>query len=1013
MLSDNDIVVSGIAAKALSGSDWSRHEVTLPQSDKNILEMLKETGFSGNLVSSGSNEFIPTLGLMYNSLRTDTKVSSRIGLPVLTSEYDSKTKHCVPKGKGGSNKHQKKGVSADEIRHRKMLQKFDLQREQFLASWNCLHWNEIPTSKPNMTIDTLVLDFLQHIDGFCKNIAKIEKFKVYDLIFGSAKLSENLKVLKVRNIESNKIEHVNSLLISDLDTKLEELKRLSHFSIFVAASENPKFLVKTSYDEVIPNMIRVPYESQVELINSLNKNKCNGVLACLNTLTGEGKTTLIVGVTAMAQSWNREKSTQYEVIYCCSQKLKTIETQVGQNAWNALVPFGIAVIKRRPGRAEKVSLIDNYNCRKLAQRRVLIIADILSTILLLKQQNDDKKKLPLEQNKLHDMHLEIVKLDKFIWSVYRGECSISSLELSTLKKQLSTMRANHTKLFNKLETLEYNANKQYILFFDEPTVDLDVKDSPMVSYLSSIFTFMPKFTILSTATAPERESIPWLEHVFINKYPDAAIEFIKSSKVRIGSEISDLDGNIFIPHANIDNFQQYKDVVAKIEKDYFLQKCYTTNIVNNLFTKLTDLSRVHGIVIPTELNFVNYLNKSSNMNQDAICKLAVKYLNLVIEIASSMNETLGNSVVTEFCSSTFTKQGVIFDSLATTANHFESQTLIVTANPIDFTNKYFDSYITDARQAISKANGFDVSVSFDEIIKSHTVAKLRYNAAKQLIEEDKLKIRGVDGAEHEAQRKIRLDFLGEAPRLTIPDKFVIGSTSYMNERGTSSTLNSFNSELVNWEEVECDDQQKFALCLGIGLYSRDYSSTYTKIVLEMASKGQLAYLIANDVICYGANYPIENIIVDNTCLTPEQHSVKTVFQVFARAGRPGKSWRANIFAHSSVLEMIKQYIHFPKYIDIEIQNMNKALYRSVLDVVIAKKIEQIQKMTQHENEIVEAEQRIQYAALEEKKRIEREVLEEKKRIEHEALEQEKRIERESVQALAKKNVKYVPPHMRR
>jgi hypothetical protein len=103
----------------------------------------------------------------------------------------------------------------------------------------------------------------------------------------------------------------------------------------------------------------------------MNKNKDNGLLACLNTLTGEGKTTLIIGIAATAQSWNRVNSTQYEVVYCCSQKLKTIEIQVGQNAWNALVPFGIASIKRRPGLPEKVKLCDNYNCKKLSQRRVL------------------------------------------------------------------------------------------------------------------------------------------------------------------------------------------------------------------------------------------------------------------------------------------------------------------------------------------------------------------------------------------------------------------------------------------------------------------------------------------------------------------------------------------------------------------------------------------------------------------------------------------------------------------
>lgn len=991
MQSEED-VFGNVAGKELVGSEWERFEVKMSQGEKRILEMLKETGFSGKASSSGSNDHLTTLGLLYYSLRTDAKICSRIGLPVLTVDIGL-TSQTKPKGKGGSNKHPKKGVSADEIRHRKMMTKYDLQREQFLATWNRTHWDEIPASKPNMTIDTLVLDFLQHIDGFCKNFSKIEKSRTHDLIFGCAKFLEILKDLEVRNVETNKLERVNPLLISDLDVKLVELKKLSKFSIIDAAAQNPKFLVKTSYDNIIPNMVHVPYESQVKLIELMNKNKDNGLLACLNTLTGEGKTTLIIGIAATAQSWNRVNSTQYEVIYCCSQKLKTIEIQVGQNAWNALVPFGIASIKRRPGRPEKVSLRDNYNCKKFSQRRVLTIADIASTILMFKKQLDDKKKLPIEQTKLSNLHRDIMKHDKLILSVVRGECVTASSELSILKKEVAEMRVKHTKLFNKIEKLAYDANKQYILFFDEPTVDLDIKYSPMVSYLSSIFKLMPKLTVLSTATAPERDDIPWLELVFHTKYPDAEVEFIKSSKVRIGSEISDLDGNIFIPHANCDSLEQYRTVVSIIESDYFLQKCYTSNVVNDLFAKLTTLSKskIHGFTIPSELNFADYLNKTSNMNQDAICKLAIKYLKFVLDIVSSMGVALANDFVTNFCSAKFTKRGVNLNTLATTANQFESQTLIVTANPIDFTKKYFDSYIAEAKQTICKVNGFDSIVPFDEIIKAYMAAKSRYESAKCLIEEDKSKVRGVDGAEHEAQRRIRLEALGQVPRLVIPDKLVIGSSSYMKERGTFSTLNNFNPGLIDWTEVECSDTQKFGLCLGIGLYSREYSSSYIKIVLEMAGKGQLAYLIADDVICYGANYPIENIIVDNTCLTQDQHSVKTVFQVFARAGRPGKSWRANIFAHSSVLEMIKQYIHFPKHVDIEIHNMNEALYRCVFDGVIEKKLSDVQKILQDYAETLETE----------------------KRIAREALEVQQRIQREALEVLPKKNVKYIPLHMRR
>jgi hypothetical protein len=1007
-----------VSGKAVESSHWGAFEVKMTEESKRILEMLKELGFSGKATSCGSNEHLTTLGMGYHSLRADSKICARIGLPVLTVDIASLS-GAKPKSKGGSRKHPPKGVSADEIRHRKMMKDYDSQRAHFLASWKSSSWDEIPTCRSTTTIDALVLDFLQHIDGFCKNISRIEKSRSHDLIFGGAKFLETLKKLEVRNVETNKLEYVNQLLISDLDAKLSEFKKLSKFSIVDAAAENPKFLVKTSYDGIVPNTICVPYESQVKLIELLHRNKTNGFLACLNSLTGEGKTTLIVAVASLVQAWNRENSTRYEVLFCCSGKLETIKKQVGQNAWNSLIGFALASIKRRAGFPDTVKLQENYNCKKSLEGRVLTIADIASAILLLTSQVEDKKRLVVEQGKLSKLNSSIVNLDKQIQSAIRGEHVVSSVVLGEMKKNLAELREKHVKMSKKVGKIASNANKQYILFFDEPTVDLDIQNSPMVPYLSSIFKCMPKFTIFSTATAPEREDIMWLEHIFLGKYPDAEIEFIKSSKVRIGSEISDLNGNVFIPHADCVTLEQYLHVISVIEKDYFLQKCYTTNVVNHLFAKLTALSKVHKVPIPSYLNIEKYLNLSENMNQDSICKLAIEYLKFVLKIVSSIGAELADDVVKNFCSSKFTKRGVNFTTLATGANQFESQTLIVTENPLDFTEKYFADYISVATQMICKANGFDDKVSFDSIIRALDTMKTRYNSAKRSIEEDKSKVRGVDGAEHEAQRRIRIEALGPVPRLMVPDKFVIGSASYMRDRGVVSTLNTFNPEVVNWAHLDCPDLLKYALCIGIGLYSRENSPSYTRVVLEMATKGQLAYLIADDVICYGTNYPIENVIVDNTCLRPDSHSVKTVFQVFARAGRPGKSWRANIFADTSVLSMINEYIHFPNRTDIEIKNMNKALHHCVLDSVISKKLTDIQRMKDEYVLVMEAEARVERERLETEARLARERLETEARVareleEAEEAEEAKELARITVRkSMVPKATKYVPPQLRR
>jgi len=927
----NDFVIDGTCGKVLTESEWARFEVKHLEPEKKLLEMLKETGFTGTATSSVHEGQLSTLGNLYHVLRADPKICKRIGLSVLPmSTGQDATSSSKPKGKGGSSKIQKKGISAEEIRHRKLMEKYETEREQFMSSWNRTHWETVPTGKNGMPVETLVLDFLQHINGFCGSISKIDKSRVHDLIFGCAKFLEGLKLIDVRSCETNKIEKPNPLLIRDLETKLEELKQLSRFSIMDAAATNPKFLVKTSYDGVLPGMSCTPYESQVRLINALHANKENGLLACLNTLTGEGKTTLIVAIAAIAQAWNRSGSIHHEVIYCSSQKLKTIEIQVGQNAWNALIPFGTAVLEHFPDRPDKVKLRDNYNCRKLGQERVLTIADISSTIKLLARQVEDKVNLPTLQSELSFFRRRIADCEKQIELILTGSVRrIAGITVDQLRDELSALKKDYSKKNAKLERVIKNVNTQYILFFDEPTVDLDAKDSPMIGFLAQIFNLWPKFTILATATAPERVSIPMLESQFLHKFAGASIEFIKSNKVRIGSEISSLEGNVFIPHAVCDTIDKLERVVAKIETDCFLQKCYTPNVVKELFAKLKDLSASRGFSIPEELYFEGYMNKTTNMNQDAICKLAIQYLKLVISVSACSD--VPDTIINEFCRFSFTKRGVNFASLASSADQFESQTLIVTLNPVDFFEKHFGSWVSDATRSISKANEFASVLGFDQMMSEVKIAETRWIEATEAIENDKSKTntkanaRDMDGVDHEIRRKARLEALGPKPKLFIPDELVIGSSSYMVARGAISTLSRFAPESVDWENVECSEAQNMALCLGIGLYSRSYSSSYTSLVLSLASKGKLAYLIADDAICYGTNYPIENVIVDDTCLTPDAHSVKTVFQVFARAGRPGKSWRANVFAHDSVLEMIKEFIHNPEFVDIEVQNMNQAL----------------------------------------------------------------------------------------
>jgi hypothetical protein len=164
---------------------------------------------------------------------------------------------------------------------------------------------------------------------------------------------------------------------------------------------------------------------------------------------------------------------------------------------------------------------------------------------------------------------------------------------------------------------------------------------------------------------------------------------------------------------------------------------------------------------------------------------------------------------------------------------------------------------------------------------------------------------------------------------------------------------------IDFNDIYCTDDQKMGLVLGIGLYSPStMDRSYTNLVIEWASQGLLAFIIADDDICYGTNYPIENVIVDNSPAVIT-HSVNTIFQVFSRAGRPGKSWKANIYAHTEILTKIDSFVKDNTFKDIETDNFNIALIKSSLIQVLENKqfkIEQIKLDEKLEKKRIKLEQ---------------------------------------------------------
>lgn len=130
----------------------------------------------------------------------------------------------------------------------------------------------------------------------------------------------------------------------------------------------------------------------------------------------------------------------------------------------------------------------------------------------------------------------------------------------------------------------------------------------------------------------------------------------------------------------------------------------------------------------------------------------------------------------------------------------------------------------------------------------------------------------------------------------------------------------------NDEEIDAldkiDRKYKIMLSHKIGLITHDIkNNNYLQLVKKLAENNKLSFLISDMSIAYGTNYPINSILINKN--VQKNHSINSLFQLFNRAGRVGKSWFANIFVEYDLIKRLSDVLLNDKKYDIEMKNMFK------------------------------------------------------------------------------------------
>lgn len=724
---------------------------------------------------------------------------------------------------------------------------------------------------------------LNHPDIYNKPSKLID---IYELIVGIEKfiVSTNTYIGKSM-VNSIKTEEISKTVFIDLLEWLNKLKSTYKFSGLKLQEIAPRLLVFTNYDSIIPShglKLRKNQEELMEYIDTRTKNKHEnetGFLISYNAMIGSGKTTFAaIALSSRMKTMNelfKASGVQrhMQLIFCCN--LRSVMLQVANLAYNAGIKFGVATVTSKG----VVRIINHFNCSNDAER-VLIICSPDVGQLILKEDID------------------------------------------------------------RIEKTKTSSN--YWLFLDEPTIGADQLGSEGLNKNIGVMMYMPQWTILSSATMPNIELLTNLTDNHLKRFPLTEIKTIYSNEIQIGCDVKTLDCETVIPHLGCKTRDELLVVINSIEKNPFLGRMYTHTIVRKLWSDLTNIAdnvpdineifaNVNNLsfdkVRQVAMNLLKIMLTVPNKNIEEICSSNIFDTKVIGEPKPVDDDENGFVFEDDIKETQETKKCVDYTKLGTSdAYKYMNMNLIATTEPIKFTINNFaplikklkESGVEPATRLIAKYER-DLDIFNKAIDRIESRSTVEYT--KTIVDKNNRTVKQTERSlgklsTQKIDQEIQQSKETMQPKINFPEWAQVNTLEHIKmfaprhikEINPAYIRNIYPPEKLPFDSNVSDDIT-LLLMAGIGIYapsSKELDEQYSNHVLEMASVGNLAYLIADSSICYGTNYPINRVFI--TKEFANVHSINTWFQLMGRAGRVGQSWMAEVFMPNESAEILIKYV---------------------------------------------------------------------------------------------------------
>lgn len=722
--------------------------------------------------------------------------------------------------------------------------------------------------------------------------------KAFEMIFGSRKAMYYCR----------QMEGFSKIAIEDHEQLINVLQRKFEFSILDTLKIIPRVIISTNIDNVYPITDVSPYVSQRELMEKIMNNK--QFLIYLICMIGTGKTSMISPICKYIEK-ERERlkasdpKKKLDVIFACS--VEPVRIQAGNIAYNNDIKFGFA--SREKGRLiirNHYSIGQNITREEGDERRLLTIADLASTLELVRSNKEKgKDSLIFIDEPTVGADQKNHKITRMVMQIIRDSPGRIILSSATMPKPEQVPEINEMFLRKypsaKIETVISYETKIGCQIMnedgdviaphtscqtqDELTFQITrLKDNP---FLGRIYTPLMLYYLVDRMKSLGIEGLPNLEERFS--------DFRKLSQIEI---------------------QQFAIEVLEI-----LSKCN-----NKLIKQVCSVLKQESIVNENESDKSSESDSDSDSDSDDI---------VVVQKPKAIAKGEKRPLVPE--------KFFLEDSC-----RFMGGCLIACSDPVGFVLKNGKAIF----ELVEKEGGYEkMKETFDEAVEKYKkrLADIQ-KYGRSLIMEDreaggknnwKLERRGkeikkkgktsqkkrgikvssgnnLEGREadkHDAKNEKKLSNSDRAsmieevkmklglaePIFPFPQDLQINTRIYFTKYFPEVLDNldeSLLRPMINQipESLGVSDELMILLRAGIGVYSnhnKHLTPRYSEFVLDLASEGKLAFLVSDGSINYGANYHIGHVIVFDDLA--KKHSIGTLFQLWGRAGRVGKSWTAHAY----------------------------------------------------------------------------------------------------------------------